>query len=71
MAYCTGRIPALHFYEQRLLACLSLQLCAKSTLDPVWASSATFYKAALAMFYGRTSLQFLHLTVHVTWGRGT
>ena len=30
MAYCTGRIPALHFYERRLLACL--QLCAKSTL---------------------------------------
>ena len=48
MAYCTGRIPALHFYERRLLA--YLQLCAKSTLDPVWANCA-----ALAMFYGRTS----------------
>ena len=40
MAYCTGRIPALHFYERRLLA--YLQLCAKSTLDPVWASSLLY-----------------------------
>ena len=45
MAYCTGRIPALHFYERRLLA--YLQLCAKSPLDPVWANSASFC-AALA-----------------------
>ena len=38
--YSTGRIPALHFYDRCLLACL--QLCAKSTLIQL-ASSATFY----------------------------
>ena len=47
--YCTGRIPALHFYEQCLLACLLAAVC-EVYADPVWASSATFYAWALAMF---------------------
>jgi hypothetical protein len=38
MAYCTGRIPALHFCD-RVLACF-LQLCAKSTLIQCWRSAA-------------------------------
>ena len=52
MAYCTGRIPALHFYERRLLACL--QLCAKSTLVQCGQAQQPFMLPALAMLYGRT-----------------
>ena len=36
-------------------ACLLAAVC-EVYAGPVWASSATFYAVALAVFYGRTSL---------------
>ena len=42
------------------LACLLAAVC-EVYAGPVWASSATFYAAALAVFYGRTSLGIIDL----------
>ena len=50
--YRTGRIPALHFHERCLLACL--QLCAKSTLIQCWQAQQPFMLGARHV-YGRTS----------------
>jgi hypothetical protein len=47
--YRTGRIPALHFHERCLLACL--QLCAKSTLIQCWQAQQPFMLGARHVFF--------------------
>ena len=61
--YRTGRIPALHFHERCLLACL--QLCAKSTLIQCWQAQQPFLLGARHV-YGRTSLKFYAKVTFVT-----
>ena len=62
MAYCTGRIPALHFCD-RVLACF-LQLCAKSTLIQCWQAQQPFMLGARHV-YGRTSPTHNRVSVDV------